>query len=82
MRYIKNVKYSRIKTDGKSIHWESFLKLYEALAKKIDKYYSSCNTLGEISLYQRDKDILTSRAEAYFKKLKDKKGTGGSSSNP
>ena len=34
MRYIKNTKYSRVKTDGKSI--ESFSKLYEAFAKKID----------------------------------------------
>ena len=72
MRYIKNVEYSRIKTDGKSIHWESFLKQYETLAKKIDKYYSSCDTLGEISLYQRDKDILKSRAKMYFKTLRGK----------
>ena len=72
MRYIKSEKYSRIKTDGKSIHWESFLTLYEALAKKIDKYYSSCDTLGEISLYQRDKSVLMSRAKMYFKTLKGK----------
>merc|ERR1719201_2311424 len=70
MRYIKNTKHSRIKTDGKSINWESFSKLYEAFAKKIDKYYSSCDALGEISLYQRDKNILKSRAKAYFRTLK------------
>ena len=70
MRYIKNEKYNRVKTDGESIHWQSFLKLYEAHAKKIDKYYSSCNTVDEISLYRRDKDILKERARAYFKTFK------------